>query len=132
MRPANFQLLLKSSHYFFGRASSLVCPCFDSINGICTIWPFHSAVCDTWFCKYSAGEDGRLFWLSLRNDMLHVEKILELYPLQEAGFEASDIILQEKEVRALSALEIDEKPLDEKTCQRLLGKWAGREEEFYN
>lgn len=131
MRPAKFQHLLKSSPDSFGRASSLLCPCFDSEKGICTLWPFHSAVCNTWFCKYSAGEDGRLFWLSLKDYMLHVEKVLELYALKKLGFKASEIILQEKKVLTLSAAEIDEKPLDEKAHKNLWGKWAGREEEFY-
>jgi hypothetical protein len=131
MRPAKFQLLHKSSHDFFGRSSSLVCPCFDAVKGMCTLWPFHSAVCNTWFCKHSAGEDGHLFWLSLRNYMLHVEKTLELYTLREAGFDTSEILFQGKDVHALSAREIDEKRPDEKTYKHLWGKWVGREEEFY-
>ncbi len=131
MMPERYQLLLKSSLEFFGRASSMLCPCFDSKKGICTLWPFHSAVCNTWFCKYSAGEDGRLFWISLRNYMLHVEKVLELCTLQKTGFEAAEIIVRQKETPPLSLGEIDDKKPDKKTYQRIWGKWAGREEEFY-
>jgi len=131
MMPEKYQLLLKSSPDSFGRASSMVCPYLNKKKGICTIWPFHSAVCNTWFCKYSAGEDGRLFWNSLRNYLLHVEKILELYTLQKTGFDASHIILEKKEVRQLSSLEIDEKKSDQKTYEGVWGKWAGKEEEFY-
>lgn len=131
MRPDKFQLLIKSSVDLFGRATSLVCPCFDSKNGTCTLWPFHSSVCNTWFCKYSAGEDGRLFWNSLRNYLIHVENVLELYTLQKTGFEAAEMIVQQKDVHLISALELDDKKPDKKTYQRMWGKWAGREEEFY-
>ncbi len=131
MMPEKYQLLLKSSTDSFGRASSIICPYFDSERGTCTLWPFHGAVCNTWFCKYSSGEDGRLFWISLRNYLLHVEKVLELYTLQKTGFDASQIIIQQKGVRPLSAFEIDGKKPDQKTYERIWGKWAGREEEFY-
>lgn len=129
--PARIEMLLRSSNESFGRASSLVCPWFDSGLGVCTIWPFHYAVCNTWFCKHNSGEDGRLFWIALKDYMLQIEMVLVFFSLNELGFGPETILKQKKSKPPLALEDIDDKPPDEKTYSQLWGTWAGREEECY-
>jgi len=132
LRPKKFQLLLKNSEKeFFGRSKSLICPFYERKKRKCTIRPFWDATCNTWFCKYTAGEDGREFWLALRKYLNFVEKTLVQYTLYKMAWDPQKIILPEFPSDLLTLEEVDDHPPDPKTYQNLWGKWAGCEEDFY-
>jgi hypothetical protein len=132
LRPKKFQLLLKNSEKeFFGRSKSLICPFYERKKGKCTIRPFWDATCNTWFCKYSAGEDGREFWIALRKYLNFVEKTLVQYTLYKMGWNPQKIILPEPPNAPLTLQEVDDQPPGPKTYRDLWGDWVGREEDFY-
>jgi hypothetical protein len=130
-RPEKIALLINKSPDAFGRSQSLLCPYYDQKEGKCTIWPFQDASCKTWFCKFTAGEDGETFWLSLKNYLKTVENTLIRYTLYKMGWILNKIILEEPSDRQLKAQDIDDQPLDQKSYQDLWGEWVNREEEFY-
>ncbi len=131
-RPRKFDLLMRSSERgFFGRSASLICPFFERERGICTVRPFWDAVCNTWFCKYSLGQEGMSFWLAVRRYLLWAEETLIRYSLRELGWRAEEIIRQGEDKGPLSVGELDQSPLDKETYRALWGDWAGREEEFF-
>lgn len=128
-RPAKWSLLMRHSRQAFGKAESLRCPLFDASHGRCTIAPFWHSVCRTWFCKYDAGEDGRLFWAALRAFWSLLEDRLVQYVLREEGWEAEAVLAAPTHTDNLEAEDADEKRPP--NYRQLWGKWGGREEAFY-
>jgi len=132
LRPKKLQLLLKNSEKeFFGRSKLLICPFYERKNGKCTIRPFWDATCNTWFCKYRAGEDGREFWLTLKRYLNFIEKILVQYTLHKMGWDPQKIISTESTNIPLTLQEVDDQAPDSEAYQGLWKDWVGREEEFY-
>jgi len=131
LRPYKYHLLLTHTQLeYFGRSEWLICPYYSREKGICTIRPFWNSVCNTWFCKYTDGYDGRIFWSALKIYMQSIEDTLTRYTLYKMGWDAKNIILPTSE-RQLTLEELDDKPLKLKEYRELWGDWAGREEEFY-
>jgi Fe-S-cluster containining protein len=131
-RPKKYELLVTHGREGFGRAESLLCPFYHNVNGgVCTIHPHWDAVCSTWFCKFDAGEEGRLFWRALRLYLEHVERSLSLYCLLRLGLDPVDAEGTEISADALTAEQLDDRPPDDATYARMWGTWAGREETFY-
>jgi len=132
LRPKKYLLLLKNTEKgFFGRSKSLICPFYDKKKRKCTIRPFWDATCNTWFCKYTAGEDGREFWLALKRYLNFVEKTLVQYTLYKMGWNPQKIILPESPNGPLTLQEVDDQSPDPETYQDLWKDWVGREEDFY-
>jgi len=132
LRPRKYLLLLKNTEKkFFGRSKLLICPFYGREKGICTIRPFWDAICNTWFCKYSAGEDGRMFWVALKKYLNEVEKTLVQYALQKMRWDPQKIIRPESSDGPLTLREVDDQPPDPKTYRDLWGDWAGREQDLY-
>jgi len=132
LRPRKYLLLLKNTDKeFFGRSNLLICPFYERQKGKCTIRPFWDATCNTWFCKYSAGEDGKLFWAALRKYMNSVETTLVQYTLHRLGWDPHEIILPEFSNISLTVREVDDQPPSEKTYRGLWRGWINREEDFY-
>lgn len=132
LRPKKYSLLLKNSEKeFFGRSKSLICPFYERQKGKCTIRPFWDATCNTWFCKYIAGEDGWLFWTTLKKYLNHMEKILVQYTLYKIGLDPQKTILPETSNSTLTIQEVDDQPPDQNTYQDLWRDWVNREEDFY-
>jgi Fe-S-cluster containining protein len=131
-RPKKYFFILKNAQKeFFGRSQSLICPFYDREKGRCTIRPFWDAICNTWFCKYSAGEDGRQFWMALKNYLIFIEKTLMHYTLYKMGWGPQQTILLESLNVPLTLQEVDDQPPDQKSYRELWKDWAGREENFY-
>ena len=132
LRPQKYHFLLTHTQLdYFGRSEWLICPYYDREKGICTIRPFWNSVCNTWFCKYTAGYDGRAFWLTLKKYMKSVEEALTYYTLFKMGRDPRDIILSDSSNTLLKVEELDDKPLNHKAYRSLWGDWVGREEDFY-
>lgn len=130
--PRKYLLLLKNTeNKFFGRSKLLICPFYEREKKICTIRPFRNAICNTWFCKYSAGEDGRSFWVALKSYLNGVEKTLVQYALQKKRWDPQKNIPPEFSDGPLTLREVDDQPSDPKTYRDLWGDWAGREEDLY-
>ena len=130
-RPEKLTLLINKSPDAFGRSRSLLCPYYDQKEGKCTIWPFQDASCNTWFCKFAAGEDGRAFWLSLKIYLKNVENTLVRYALHKMGWSPEKINLEEPSDGLLKARDVDDQPLDQESYQDVWGDWVDREEAFY-
>jgi len=132
LRPKKYSLLLKNNEKeFFGRSKSLICPFYERQKGKCTILPFWYGICNTWFCKYVAGEDGWLFWTTLRKYLNNVEKILVQYTLYNMGWDPQRINLPELPSISLTLQEVDDQPPNQETYRDLWRDWVNREEDFY-
>jgi Fe-S-cluster containining protein len=129
--PEKFALLIHKSPDAFGRSRSFLCPYYDPKEGKCAIWPFRDASCSTWFCKFTAGEDGKAFWFSLKSYLKAVENTLIRYSLFKMGWMPEKIIFEEPSDRQLEVQDVDDQPLDQKSYKDLWGDWVNREEEFY-
>ena len=130
-RSRKFDLLIHHSPDSFGRSETLICPFFERDAGICTLWPYRNSVCGTWFCKYIGGQDGRLFWQSLRRFLEYAEKCLSRYVLMKAGWPTDSILFSLPSNTKLSLEDIDEKPLQPSSHNKLWHDYSGREEEWY-
>jgi Fe-S-cluster containining protein len=132
LRPKKYLLLLKNTEKgFFGRSKSLICPFYDKKKGKCTIRPFWDAICNTWFCKYTTGEDGREFWLALKRYLNFVEKTLVQYTLYKMEWDPQKMILLESPNDPLTLQEVDDQPPDQEAYRDLWGNWIDREGDFY-
>jgi hypothetical protein len=88
----------------FGRALDLRCPFYVEDGGLCSIWRYREGDCSTFFCKFDAGADGRIFWRTLTTWLARTEVALSKHALDQVAPELGDIAW---------------------------GEWAGREEELY-
>lgn len=110
----------------FGRSTALLCPYYEANGGLCTIWKHREADCSTFFCKYTAGADGRFFWRNVDAYLRRVEAKLAAHAatvLAPASIEPPGpgprITLEELEDRPPSAY------------GARWGAWEGREDAFY-
>jgi len=132
LRPHKYHLLLTHTQpKYFGRSERLICPYYNREKGMCTIRPFWNATCNTWFCKYSVGFDGMMFWKSLKRYLKSVEEVLTQYTLLTMGWDPKSIVHANTTDRPLTVEELDDKPLKQKQYRSLWGDWVGREEDFY-
>jgi len=130
-RPRKYAAVLKNSkRQAFGRCTSLICPLYDRDRGACTIHPAGCAVCDTWFCKYVSGEDGRLFWKLVQDYIERTERVLVQYALLDMGWAPGQIMRRDAPA-GLTPEDVDDAPPGPQDYARLWGAWAGREEAFY-
>jgi hypothetical protein len=130
-RPRKFDFLIRHSPDSFGRSTTLICPFYERKRGFCTVWSYRNSMCGTWFCKYVDGEDGRLFWLTLRQFLLYAEESLSRYAMMKAEWPTESILYTQSRETPLSAEEMDEKPMRTGVYEKLWQKYAGREEEWY-
>ncbi|MBW2623079.1 MAG: hypothetical protein JRD68_09260 [Deltaproteobacteria bacterium] len=131
LRPEHYSLVIKNTPDVFGKSKSLVCPYFQQDEGRCAIWNFNTANCNTWFCKYNAGEDGRLFWKALKEYLSDVQHTLTEYTQFKLGLAPGKIMLSAAAGQSITPDELDNEPLDEKSYQNLWGDWGPRVEDFY-
>ncbi|MBN1293498.1 MAG: hypothetical protein JXB48_16785 [Candidatus Latescibacteria bacterium] len=130
--PPKYSLLRKHSQInSFGKTKQLVCPYYISREGACAVWPYSGSLCNTWFCKYAAGQEGKTFWTALKEYMEGVEKTLIHFVLHNTGFESHQIIRIESQDNPLTIEELDDLPPDKETYRSIWGEWGGREEELY-
>lgn len=135
-QPPAFALLYRNAADAFGRAVSLRCPHYIAEAGTCGIWRHRQSVCSTWFCKHVRGAVGQRFWTSVRFLLDAVERSLASYCvlMLDPGAEAIDRIVVPSDHRdpgrTLSASEVDGTP-DPAGYRAVWGRYAGREEEFY-
>ena len=132
LRPKKYHFLLTHTQLdYFGRSEWLICPYYHREKGMCTVRPYWNATCNTWFCKYIEGYDGRAFWLTLKKYLKSIEDVLTQYALFKMGWDPSKIDRNKPVERHLTVEELDEKPLGNKDYRLLWGEWEGREEDFY-
>jgi hypothetical protein len=136
-RPPDYNLLYTHSTGAFGKSRALRCPHFVEDSGACGIWPYREAVCATWHCKTVRGAVGKRFWAALRGLLQQIERavagvcLLALDP--EPSMVAAVVGAQPEggaPSRAIDAAALDGRA-DPDTHRRLWGRYAGREEEFY-
>jgi Fe-S-cluster containining protein len=131
--PGKYNFLYNNARRAFGRAGSLLCPFYEQQGGLCTIWKYREAVCSTFFCKYIAGEDGRKFWMTMKSYLSILEIQLSRYAAMKL---IPDFILEGRDRKdgtegAMSAEDLDDRPLPAKEYALLWREWAGREAELY-
>jgi len=130
--PRTFSVLYENARGAFGRARGLRCPFYEERGGGCTIWAHREAVCSTYYCKYSAGEDGRRFWKQVKELVSLAEVQLARAALLEL---APDLLDSEAAARSsrppLGPEDIDGAPPPAAEHAALWGAWTGREGELY-
>ncbi len=87
--------------------------------------PFWDAVCSTWFCKFEAGEDGRIFGRVLRKYLENLEKILSRYVLLMLGFNLAKPVFYANDNTSLTLQELDNLPPTDALYEELWGSWVG-------
>jgi len=130
-RPRKYALLAKRTTDFFGKSRLLICPFYFREKGCCTLWPYLTATCRTWFCKYDRGQEGLEFWFALRVYWEHVQRTLVRYVLLEFGFPTEIILQASKESESLTVEELDDRPPRSEHYKHLWGDWIDREEDFF-
>jgi hypothetical protein len=129
-RPRKQSLILTAYGEGFGRAKSLLCPFFDESNlaASCTIWRHRETVCMTYYCKYTGGQRGFDFWVSLKWYAGYLQR-----RLTQAAVAAIDPRVVEPVVptNQLTLEDIEDLPPKASDYVRWWGSWVGREEEFY-
>ena len=131
--PPLKEFLYKQVKSAFGKAESLVCPFFAKESGGCTIWGYRDAVCSTWFCKYQTGADGHKFWMTAKEYLGFVERVLSRYALLQID---EDFVLDDDSAAyyvddSLNVEALDNKPEPAELYKTLWRDWEGREQEFY-
>jgi len=124
--PAYFQRY-HAAHSAFGRARDLLCPYYS--EGACTVWRYREAVCSTYYCKHDQGEDGRRFWMGLRDYLLELQQALASHAMLELGFAPEDVLAAN--AREITTEELDRQPLPAKVYRARWKHYAGREETYY-
>jgi Fe-S-cluster containining protein len=127
--PRAFQLLYDESRHAFGRARGLRCP-FYADEGSCTIWAHRDAVCSTYFCRYAAGEDGRVLWTVVKEAISLVEIQLARAALLELAPELLDAAPARRS-NTLGPEDIDGEAPPKAAYARAWRGWEGREAELY-
>ncbi|MBI3924352.1 MAG: hypothetical protein HY319_02310 [Armatimonadetes bacterium] len=123
-----FQLLYNAAPAAFGRAEALKCPYLLPTG--CGVWRWRPAVCATWFCKYSTGRDGQLFWKTLQDFLEETQRKLSQYALLELHPESPELLAQPG-AGTLGDRDLDGVAPEDEVYRKLWGPWTGREEEFY-
>jgi hypothetical protein len=134
-----YVLLYRTSPDSFGHAASMRCPHFVVDGGRCGVWRHRESTCATWFCKYSRGEVGRMFWQRLHDVLAAAEEAVRVHCLVESGIDLQ-ILEALHPTRAvanalsrsqgLAATDV-EKELDSARYRAVWGSWRGRERELY-
>jgi hypothetical protein len=136
-QPPDFEVLYgQSSASLFGQSRTLRCPHYlENEGGRCGIWKHRASICATWYCKHVRGEVGFVFWKTLYQLLLEVEKTLARWCVLELEIGADALralfpfpspgLAKNIDARALDGLP------DRAKAEKLWGNWAGRVEDFY-
>lgn len=111
----------------FGRAQDLLCPYYS--EGMCTVWHYREAVCATYYCKHDQGEDGRSFWMALRDYLLELSQALTTHAMLELGFDPEEALAARS--KEITSEELDRAPLPAAVYRARWRHYAGREEAYY-
>ncbi len=130
-RPKKYTLLVKNTSDYFGKSQLLICPFYSRKKGFCTLWPYLTATCRTWFCKYDRGQEGLEFWRALRIYWEHLQEILIQKVLHASGFAPEIILRPPRHSLSLTLEDLDDRPPTPARYEQLWGTWSGREEDFF-
>jgi hypothetical protein len=95
---------------------------------MCTVWQHREAVCDTWFCKYSAGPQGTDFWIALQTYLRRVERRLTQHAVRVL---APHLVEPPRRPDQLSLEELSDRPPVDAEYGAIWAGWEGHEEAFY-
>jgi len=124
--PPLFWLIYQDAKDFFGQAESQLCPFYD--DGDCTVWAMREAVCSTYFCKFERGQEGKDFWVGVRDYLIGLTDGVARQVALDLGMKSASLVWQNASV---TAAELDKKLLPDAEYQRRWGSYAGREEAFF-
>jgi hypothetical protein len=113
----------------FGTSTALLCPYFQEGQYSCTIWSHRNSTCSTWFCKHVKGQDGREFWMAVKDYVATLEGLLPSHFAHELGVDPALTPLPDPTV-ALTRHHL-EGTVDPSAHSDAWGAWRGREEAFY-
>jgi hypothetical protein len=114
--------------YGFGKSSLLRCPYYIQGKYNCALWKYRESICATWFCKYAAGEAGKIFWDDMRDLFKLIQEKLTEQAIRDLGL---PFILPYGDDEHLAVEDLDDLPLNPAEYRRRWQQWEGREEEFY-
>jgi hypothetical protein len=117
----------------FGRTTVLRCPHLTDA-GSCGIWEYRNGVCATWFCKYTRGATGAVFWNSINYLLRAIENDLTVWCCLELGIDSSTVLsaIDNRPRSGADRLHEELMPgVTEARAKELWGTWHGRQEEFY-
>src|SRR5690606_27773427 len=120
------------SHEFWLRPKELnerqLCPYYS--NGLCSIWPYRENLCSTYFCSSVGGKAGKKFWDMVNQYIKLTETTLAQYALLQTGWPPEEIKTNYVTTTDFD-FEDEEGHIDDEKYQKIWGKWAGREKEFF-
>jgi hypothetical protein len=133
-RPRPYLMMYRASTDAFGHARAMKCPHY--FEGNCGVWRHRMSMCATWYCKHVRGAVGQHFWKSVERLLALCERALSVHCVAtlDLGREALENLFRVHQGSAaddpLRADEIDGRA-DPARHDRLWGRWAGREVDFY-
>ncbi len=128
--PARYLLLHGAARdSSFGRSPVLLCPYYQLEGGTCAIWPYREAVCSTFFCKFDAGDNGRVFWDNVKRYFSVFEATLSEHVIAELG--SQDMVDLPTNRRWLTREELEDTPPSDADYQTWWRAWEGKEAELY-
>jgi hypothetical protein len=136
-KPPVFSLIYEQAGTtVFGKCRSLRCPHYLEDGGRCGIWRHRTSVCSTWYCKHVRGAVSRGFWMALHKLLSAVEQMLTRWCVLQLdpGVTALGHLFppppQPGERTRVYPGEVDGHA-DPEAYRSLWGRWAGREETYY-
>lgn len=106
----------------FGKREDMVCPFYiQKEGGLCGIWLFRPATCQTWFCKTVRGAVGQDFWYRANKVLNMTEVDLSLWCMDQLGLTEAKRVETKHPIR--------DKGLDD--LEFSWGEYTGREEAFF-
>ncbi|MBY0553473.1 hypothetical protein K2P97_03020 [bacterium] len=92
MAPFDYQyLFLTKEEEQFGNDENLLCPYFDKLKNMCSIWQYRGVVCTSFYCRSDYGQDGQKFWAVLSDYLSYVEMALAEECLVQLDFSPRDL-----------------------------------------
>lgn len=117
----------------FGNRADWLCPYFDRQQQNCGIWRYRGAVCTTYYCQSSYGENGIKFWERFSDYLTYVEMALMEDVLVHMGFSPRQISDNLEYINRSegTAAELRSNSLPIEKSKRLWMDYFDNQEEFF-
>jgi Fe-S-cluster containining protein len=123
--PERQSLLEELGSEGFGKTDELLCPFYDSVGNVCSVWRQRPGVCTTYFCKSDRGASGLEFWSDVESYLNHFEWAMASEVFSRLGFTDDDMEM------CKATMICDELEEREHFVRAAWGDWIERKEEFF-
>ncbi|MBN2803234.1 MAG: hypothetical protein JXR91_09080 [Deltaproteobacteria bacterium] len=117
----------------FGKSIEILCPFMDRSKGMCTIYPYRTVICTTFFCGHDHCKNGILYWEKLSEMAHHAERAITQWSMKKSGMNIERYMERLDDLsESLGELSgIPSYAWSKKAREYLYGSWFGKEAEFF-